>query len=64
LLQLLLDLGMLGLSAQRGDWAIVPDGVRYGAAGLAALLAATGVANALRVPPLKDVDIGIRDLPS
>jgi predicted MPP superfamily phosphohydrolase len=37
--------------------------VRYGAAGLAALLAAIGVAGALRVPPLKDVEITVRGLP-
>jgi predicted MPP superfamily phosphohydrolase len=64
LLQISLDLGMLGLSALFRDWTIVPDGVRYGAAGLAALLAAIGVANALRVPPLRDVEVGIRGLPS
>lgn len=64
LLQILLDLGTLGLSALDSDWGIVPDGVRYGAAGLAALLSAIGVSNALRVPPLKDVEIGIRGLPS
>jgi hypothetical protein len=64
LLQILLDFGMLGMSALRRDWIIVPDGVRYGAAGLAALLSAIGVSNALRVPPLNDVEIGIRGLPS
>ena len=39
------------------DW--VPDGLRYGVAGLAAVAAATGVRQAARVPPLQDVEIGI-----
>ncbi|WP_298957531.1 metallophosphoesterase [uncultured Methylobacterium sp.] len=61
-LQILLDLGALALRlAGRGGG--VPDALRYAAAGAAALLAAFGVANALRVPPVKDLDVAIRDLP-
>jgi predicted MPP superfamily phosphohydrolase len=41
----------------------VPDGVRYGLSALAAVLAAVGVAGALRVPPVKDVEIAVRGLP-
>ena len=58
-LQILLDLGAL-VTMQTAGW---PDSVRYGAAGLAALLATIGVAGAIRVPPLKDIEVEIRDLP-
>ncbi len=40
-----------------------PDKVRYGLAALAAVAAAIGVHQAMRIPPLKDVEIGIRGLP-
>ncbi len=60
-LQVLLDLG--ALAARLTGSGGVPDALRYAAAGAAALLAAVGVANALRVPPVKDVDVAIRDLP-
>lgn len=46
-----------------GHWPVVPDGVRYAMAGGAALLAAIGVANAIRVPPVKDIDVAIPGLP-
>lgn len=62
-LQILLDLGTLATTVIRRDAIGAPDGLRYAAAGLAALLAAIGVANALRVPPLKDVEVAIRGLP-
>ncbi len=42
----------------------VPDGVRYGIAALASLLAAVGVHAAVRVPPLKDVSVDICGLPT
>jgi len=62
ILQMLLDLGTLAtMLVRRG--AVVPDAVRYATAGLAAVLAAIGVANAIRVPAVKDVEITIRDLP-
>ncbi|MET0971453.1 MAG: metallophosphoesterase [Tardiphaga sp.] len=41
----------------------VPDGVRYAMAALAAVTAALGVAQAVRVPPLTDVEIAIAGLP-
>ena len=42
----------------------VPDGVRYAMAGVAAVLAAIGVQQAIRVPPLNDIEIAIEGLPS
>lgn len=62
-LQLVLDLGTLLAAVVRREMTSVPDAVRYGAAGLAALLAAIGVAGALRVPPVKNVEIAVRGLP-
>jgi predicted MPP superfamily phosphohydrolase len=41
-----------------------PDWLRYAAALVAALLAAVAVANALRVPTVRDVTVAIRDLPA
>jgi hypothetical protein len=62
-LQLLLDLGTLvAMLIQRGRVS-VPDAARYAIAVTAALLAAVGVANALRVPPFRDIEIALRGLP-
>jgi predicted MPP superfamily phosphohydrolase len=61
-MQVLLDLGTLVAMIVHGGSVAVPDGVRYGLGIVAATLAAFGVHQALRVPPLKDVDIGIRGL--
>ncbi len=63
LFQLALDAGTLIAMLVWGGSVVVPDIVRYGIATLAAVLAAIGVAEAIRVPPLKDVEIGLRDLP-
>jgi len=60
--QLLLDLGTLAMMLVRQQRIIVDDAVRYALAGAAALLAAIGVINALRVPPIKDVEITVRGL--
>ena len=63
LMQLLLDVGLLfGILIQVGIVS-VPDGVRYGFAALAAVAAAIGVHQAVRIPPLKDVEVDIRGLP-
>lgn len=62
-LQIALDLGALGTALLRRSVVTVPDGVRFGAAGLAGLLAALGVANAVRVPPVRDVAVAIPGLP-
>ena len=64
LLQLLLDSGLLIAALIHGGLVGAPDGVRYGMAGLAALAAAIGVQQAMRVPPLRDVEVGIRGLPA
>lgn len=61
--QILLDLGTLVTMLMRSRSVHVPDGVRFAIAGLAALLAAIGVGNAIRVPPINDIEVAIRDLP-
>ncbi|TCM07445.1 metallophosphoesterase [Sphingomonas sp. PP-CC-3G-468] len=63
MLQILIDLGVLAASATQHGWVKPPESLRYGAAVLAGVLAAAGVANALRPPLLKDVEVAIRDLP-
>jgi uncharacterized protein len=62
LLQLLLDVGTLLAMAVHGGGVDVPDGVRYALGALAAAASAIGVQQAVRVPPLKDVEIGIAGL--
>ena len=64
LLQLALDAGLLLAIPFKGGVVSAPDKVRYGLAALAAVAAAIGVQQATRIPPLKDVEIGIRGLPS
>jgi predicted MPP superfamily phosphohydrolase len=64
LLQLLLDAGLLFAALIHGGFVGAPDGVRYGMAALAAVAAAIGVQQAMRVPPLRDVEVGIRGLPA
>lgn len=61
LLQLLLDAGLLLALPFQGAIE-APDSVRFGIGALAAVLAAIGVQQAIRVPPLKDVKVGIRGL--
>ena len=61
--QLMLDVGTLVTMLVRWQRVGQPDGLRYAAAGLAAVLAAIGVAGALRVPPLTDLEIVVRGLP-
>jgi predicted MPP superfamily phosphohydrolase len=63
LFQLVLDLGTLMAMLIRQAASYQPPPLRYAAAGLAAVLAAIGVANALRVPPVRDVTVMVRDLP-
>jgi predicted MPP superfamily phosphohydrolase len=59
--QLVLDAaGLLGWLVGRGG---VPDAARYAAAALAGVLAVVGVANAARVPPVRDVTVAIPGLP-
>jgi predicted MPP superfamily phosphohydrolase len=63
-LQLLLDVATLFAIPFHGGRVIVPDEVRYALAALAAVLAAIGVQQAIRVPPLKDIDVAIAGLPA
>jgi predicted MPP superfamily phosphohydrolase len=63
LLQLALDVGLLFGIPIRGGIVSAPDGVRYGLAALAAVAAAIGVHQAMRIPPLKDIEVGIPRLP-
>ena len=63
LMQLVLDVGLLFGMLIHGGIVSAPDGVRYGLAALAAVAAAIGVHQAMRIPPLKDIEIGIRELP-
>jgi predicted MPP superfamily phosphohydrolase len=63
LLQLVLDVGLLAAIVLHGGIVGAPDGVRYGLAALASVTAAIGVHQAMRIPPLKDIEIGIRGLP-
>jgi predicted MPP superfamily phosphohydrolase len=63
LLQLLIDGGLLFGMLIHGGIVSAPDGVRYALAALASVAAAIGVHQAMRIPPLKDIEIGIRGLP-
>jgi uncharacterized protein len=64
LLQLLLDTGTLLAMAVHGGGVNMPDCVRYAMGTIAAVLAAIGVHQAVRVPPVKDIEIGIPGLTS
>ena len=61
-MQLLLDAGTLITMLIHGGSVSVPDGARYGLGAVAAILSGIGVGQALRVPPLKDLEIEIRGL--
>ena len=63
LLQLLLDVGLLVGIPFHGGIVSAPDGVRYGLAAVATVAAAVGVHQAMRIPPLKETEIGIPGLP-
>lgn len=63
LLQLALDAGLVVAAAIHGGIVGAPDGVRYALAGVAAAAAAIGVHQAMRIPPLNDVEVAIRGLP-
>ena len=61
-LQVLVDVGGLLVAVVRRAPPGVGDNVRYVIAVVAALLSGIAVANALRVPPVKDIEIGVRGL--
>jgi uncharacterized protein len=63
MLLLLLDVGLLVGIPFHGGIVSAPDKVRYGLAALAAVAAAIGVHQAMRIPPLKDIEICISGLP-
>ena len=63
LLQLLLEVGLLLAIPFHGGIVRAPDEIRCGLAALAATAAAIGVHQAMRIPPLKDIEIRIRGLP-
>lgn len=63
IMMLIIDVASLAVKLVSGRWPAIPDTVRYGLAALAALLAAIGVHNAVRVPPVKDIVIAVRGLP-
>ncbi|MCC8965404.1 metallophosphoesterase [Bradyrhizobium sp. Pear76] len=63
LLQLALDAGLIVAALIHGGIVGAPDGVRYALAALAAAAAAIGVHQAMRIPPLNDVEVAIRGLP-
>src|SRR3954453_15419758 len=63
LLLLALDVGLLVGLLIHGGIVSAPDDVRYGLAALAAVAAAVGVHQAMRIPPLKNIEVGIHGLP-
>jgi len=63
ILQILLDLGLLFTAAVRWRSGGLPDMVRYAAVVLAAAASALAVFNATRVPPVRDIEVAIPNLP-
>lgn len=62
--QIVVDLGALATMVARQQIVREPVALRGAVAALAAILAAIGVANAIRVPPIKDVSVAIPRLPA
>lgn len=62
--QIILDLGTLLMMLIRLQWLTIPSGLRYAIAATALVLAAVGVHQAVRVPPVKEVEFAINNLPS
>jgi len=62
-LQIVLDLGTLLTMLVRQRWLAIPASLRYLAGSAALVLAAIGVHQAMRVPPLKDIEVAIKNLP-
>lgn len=63
LMQLVLDVGLLFGLLIHGSAVSASDSIRYTLAVVAAVAAAIGVRQAIRIPPLKDIEVGIRGLP-
>ncbi|NTF35074.1 metallophosphoesterase [Rhizobium skierniewicense] len=60
---IVIDLGSLIVAVARQRMAPVPMPLRYVAAGIAGILAAIGVAQAARLPPVRDLTVEIVNLP-
>jgi uncharacterized protein len=63
LMQLVLDAATLVAMLVHGGFVSVPDDVRYTIAAIAGVLAAIGVHQAIRVPPVRDIEIALPGLP-
>lgn len=61
--QIVVDLGTLLTMLVRRQWLTIAPALRYAIGTTALVLAAIGVHQALRVPPLKDIEIAVRNLP-
>ncbi|WGY47163.1 metallophosphoesterase [Vibrio sp. ABG19] len=61
--QLITDLGILVMMLFKHQQLAIPSGLRLGIGAVALFLAGLGVIQAARVPPLKDVEFAINDLP-
>jgi uncharacterized protein len=60
--QIVLDLGLVTAAVVQWRRVGLPDTARYGAIALALLVSALAVAQAIRVPPIKDVEVEIAGL--
>ncbi len=61
--QIALDLASLAIKPFKGHFPSVPAILRYAIGGVALCLSAYGVSQAVRVPPLKDIEVSIEGLP-
>ncbi|MEB2847827.1 metallophosphoesterase [Rhizobiales bacterium RZME27] len=61
--QIALDLVSLVMTPFNGQFPLAPAPIRYIIGGVAFCLSAYGVSQAIRVPPLKDIEISIAGLP-
>jgi predicted MPP superfamily phosphohydrolase len=62
--QIVLDLVSLAITPFKGHFTSVPASFRYVIGGVALCLSAYGVSQAIRIPPLKDIEVSIAGLPS
>jgi predicted MPP superfamily phosphohydrolase len=62
-LQIVVDLGTVLTMLVRQKWLTIPPTLRYTLGTVALVLAGIGVQQAMRVPPVKDIEVAIRDLP-
>ncbi len=62
--QIALDFASLAITPFKGHFPSVPANLRYVMGGVALCLSAYGVSQAIRVPPLKDIEVSIKGLPA